>query len=194
MLNDMQDKPVEAAEGFLKAANLMLPEAACYVGLIYSTGIGLPQNDLHAYRWLLVGTAYAYSEERDFWLDFKNSVASRLNPNEIRTIQAEISELVRKEPVLSVGNRKELLNGNEMIGPLSRLFYLYEPGRESATRNRQNTLESQYSGEVSLGGLQFVTPYQSYAQPVSENIDSYSQWIKKMKRVGKWPSMKVHEE
>jgi len=92
----------------------MLPEAACQIGLIYSIGIGLPQNDLLAYRWLLFGSAYASDQDRDFWLRLKDDVATRLSQTEIRTIQNDVSELVQKQAVEVNDGRKELLKGYDI--------------------------------------------------------------------------------
>jgi hypothetical protein len=109
VLDDIEGKYPQAAQGYLKAAKLMLPEAACQIGLIYSVGIGLPQNDLQAYRWLLFGSAYASDQERDFWLDLKDEVATRLSQTEIRTIQNEVSELAQKQTLVGDEGRKEIL-------------------------------------------------------------------------------------
>jgi len=109
VLDDIEGKHAQAAQGYLKAAKLMLPEAACQIGLIYSVGIGLPQNDLLAYRWLLFGSAYASDQERDFWLQIKDDVATRLSQTEIRTIQNEVSELAQKQTLVGDEGRKEIL-------------------------------------------------------------------------------------
>lgn len=109
VLDDIEGKYAQAAQGYLKAAKLMLPEAACQIGLIYSVGIGLPQNDLLAYRWLLFGSAYASDQERDFWLDLKDEVATRLSQTEIRTIQNEVSELAQKQTPVGDEGRKEII-------------------------------------------------------------------------------------
>lgn len=109
VLDDIEGKYPHAAQGYLKAAKLMLPEAACQIGLIYSVGIGLPQNDLLAYRWLLFGSAYASDQERDFWLDLKDDVATRLSQTEIRTIQNEVSELAQKQTLVGDEGRKEII-------------------------------------------------------------------------------------
>jgi len=96
VLDDMQGNHSAAATGFLKAAKLMLPEAACQIGVIYSVGIGLPQNDLQAYRWLLFGLAYASYEDRDFWLWLKDGVETRLSKKQITSVQKTVGKMKRK--------------------------------------------------------------------------------------------------
>ena len=153
VLHDMKGEHLEAAKCFLKAANMLLPQAACRLSLIYRMGYGLPQNDLEAYRWILFGSAYIFDDEREFWLKLKEEIVTRLSQADVKRIQNEVSKLSKKHMTRIDNRNDEILNQNDVTAKAEFLKLVakneldYELAKEQAEFNR-NMLSAQLMATV----------------------------------------------
>ena len=58
------------------------------LGLSYDKGHGVPQDFVLSYKWLDLAAAHAVSKrERDFYLRFRNAVASKMSSSQIEAGQ-----------------------------------------------------------------------------------------------------------
>jgi TPR repeat protein len=58
------------------------------LGLLYNKGHGVPENFVQAYKWLNLAAARASGPKRDFSYRIRDSVATKMSPNQLSKAQA----------------------------------------------------------------------------------------------------------
>jgi TPR repeat protein len=58
------------------------------LGLLYSSGHGVPENYVQAYKWLNLAAAQASSTKRDFSYRIRDSVVAKMSPRQVAKAQA----------------------------------------------------------------------------------------------------------
>ena len=79
---------IEAAKWFRRAADQGHSLAQAYLGLSYATGLGVPQDNIHAYMWLSLAAARGDQDA----ISNRNRVARQMTPAQI----AEAQKLARE--------------------------------------------------------------------------------------------------
>ena len=73
---------VEAVAWYRQAAEQGDADAQVELGLMYGRGLGVPQDYVEAYKWLNLATTYADAEDRERYVDQRDSAAARLTPEQ----------------------------------------------------------------------------------------------------------------
>jgi TPR repeat protein len=58
------------------------------LGLLYNSGHGVPESYVQAYKWLNLAAAHATGPKRDFSYRIRDSVATKISPQQIAKAQA----------------------------------------------------------------------------------------------------------
>ena len=74
-----QDDSIEAVR---RRANAGDAQAQVNLGAIYAYGLGAPQDDFEAYKWLNLATTYAVESIREELAEMRDTVAERLTPEQ----------------------------------------------------------------------------------------------------------------
>jgi uncharacterized protein len=77
----------EAAYWCRRAADQGNPEGQYLLGLMYNKGQGVPSNFLQSYIWLNLAAAHVSGNKRDLFYRIRDSVATKMTPNQIETAQ-----------------------------------------------------------------------------------------------------------
>ena len=78
---------IEAAIWYQRAAAQGNPTAQYFLGLLYDKGIGVPPDEVLAYKWLNLAVAAATPREREYWRKMRDAVASKLTRIELAEAQ-----------------------------------------------------------------------------------------------------------
>jgi TPR repeat protein len=76
-----------AAMWYRRAAERGHGGAQLALGLLYNRGEGVPKNFMLAYMWIDLSAAQAAGEIRDFKVRLRDSIASKLTPNQLEEAQ-----------------------------------------------------------------------------------------------------------
>ena len=79
---------IEAAKWFRRAADQGHSLAQAYLGLSCATGLGVPQDNIHAYMWLSLAAARGDQDA----ISNRNRVARQMTPEQIAEAQKLASE------------------------------------------------------------------------------------------------------
>jgi len=74
-----QDESIEAIRTRAEAGNA---EAQYDLFVMYSNGEGVPQDDVEAYKWFNLATAYADASEQKQYAEARDVVSKRLTPQQ----------------------------------------------------------------------------------------------------------------
>jgi uncharacterized protein len=77
----------EAAYWCHRAADQGNPEGQYLLGLMYDKGQGVPRDFFLAYKWLDLAAARVSGDRRDLFYRIRDSVATKLTPIQIDTVQ-----------------------------------------------------------------------------------------------------------
>ncbi len=82
----------EAVRWYRLAADQRDARAQYNLGFMYATGVGVPQDDVAAHMWFDLAGARSSGDERDTYVGARDSVATRMTPEQI----AEARRLARE--------------------------------------------------------------------------------------------------
>ena len=91
---DRLGDPLEASRWFQRAAEQGHPGAQFYLGQSYADGAGVAQDDVAAYMWLNLATAYSIGEAQVRAVNVLNAVAARMNDEQVAEAQRRTLEWV----------------------------------------------------------------------------------------------------
>jgi uncharacterized protein len=77
----------EAAYWCRRAADQGNPEGQYLLGLMYDKGQGVPESFFRAYKWLNLAAARVSGNRRDLYYRVRDSVATKMTPNQIEDAQ-----------------------------------------------------------------------------------------------------------
>ena len=77
----------EAAYWCRRAADQGNPEGQYLLGLMYNKGQGVPEDFFQAYKWLNLAAARVSGARRDLFYRIRDSVATKMTPNQIDDAQ-----------------------------------------------------------------------------------------------------------
>jgi hypothetical protein len=87
--------PKDYAQGvawFRKAAEQGYSVAQFNLGMGYASGLGVPQDDVEAHKWLNLATAASMGVSEKQYADARDSLAKRMTPEQIAEAQKRASE------------------------------------------------------------------------------------------------------
>jgi TPR repeat protein len=84
----------EAANWCRRAADQGNPEGEYLLGLMYDKGQGVPRDFFQAYKWLNLAAARVSGDRRDLFYRIRDSVATKMTPDQIETAQRVALEWV----------------------------------------------------------------------------------------------------
>ena len=76
-----------SVEWYSRAADQGDPTAQYLLGLMYDKGHGVPQDWVLAHKWLILATANAARQQRDYYARIRDAVAFKLTPAQIDEAQ-----------------------------------------------------------------------------------------------------------
>jgi hypothetical protein len=76
-----------ATDLYIQAAVSGNPFGQAMLGLMYDKGHGVPRDFILAYKWLNLAASRAPKRQREYFLRLRNSVASKMSPDQIVTGQ-----------------------------------------------------------------------------------------------------------
>jgi hypothetical protein len=77
----------EAANWCRRAADQGNPEGQYLLGLMYNKGQGVPEDFFQAYKWLNLAAARVSGDRRDLFYRIRDSIATKMTPNQIDDAQ-----------------------------------------------------------------------------------------------------------
>jgi uncharacterized protein len=81
-----------AVEWYRRAADQGEPTAQYFLGLMYDKGQGVPQDAVVAQKWLILATAKATGQKRDYYARVRDAIAFKLSPEQIDKAQRLAAE------------------------------------------------------------------------------------------------------
>ena len=91
---DRLGDPLEASRWFQRAAEQGHPGAQFYLGQSYAVGAGVARDDVAAYMWLNLATAYSTGEAQVRAVNTLNAVAARMSDEQVAEAQRRTLEWV----------------------------------------------------------------------------------------------------